>query len=350
MKIYNEIAYFIDFSIHGIPYVAYIAYEIDGIIYTDSEKTYKFIKKDHPELQVKYFNTVEKIKQHMVQSGVKVIIYPDYHIRFFKNLTGVKHIQIFHGLTDKKYHFIKDVLNYDLFFIPGNDDYKRYEERGLLKKGTGILIGYPKLDRVFRGEIKKDEELIKLKLAPTKKTVLYAPTWLDRALNSSWKKFRKVFTKNIPENINLIVKLHPNIKRYREEEVEEFSKYLKPFKNARLFDFIPDPIPLMAASDLLISDVSGITREFLAFKRPFVFLSNKPKWLWNKQKIKLWECGEVVTNPDKLWQAVERSLREPDRYMDAIEKHFNSTFYKPDGFAAKRARDAILKLYINHPS
>ena len=187
MTVHNEIAYFIDFSIHEIPYVAYIAYEVDGIIYTDSEKTYKFIKKDHPELQVKYFNTVEKIKQHMVQSGVKVIIYPDYHIRFFKNLTGVRHVQIFHGLTDKKYHFIKDVLNYDLFFIPGNDDYKRYEERGLLKKGTGILIVYPKLDRVFRGEIKKDEELIKLKLAPIKKTVLYASTWLDRALNSSWK-------------------------------------------------------------------------------------------------------------------------------------------------------------------
>ncbi len=340
----NNIAYYIDFSVQEIPSIAYIAYETGGIIFTDSKLTLKFIKCDYPKLTVEYFDTIDEIRHQITQSGVKVIIYPDYHIRFFKDLPGIKHIQVFHGTSDKIYDYIKDLLDYDLFFIPGNEAYERYRSKGLLKKGSGILIGYPKLDRVFRGEVKRDEEIKKLKLEPDKKTVLYAPTWVDKAFNSSWKKFRKVFTNNIPKNMNIVVKLHPNIKRYREKEVLEFSKCLKSFKNARLFDFIPDPIPLMAASDLLISDISGVIREFLAFKRPFVFLSNKPKWLWNKQKIKLWECGEVVTNPDNLWQAVERSLRETDKYMDAIEKHFHGTFYKPDGKAAKRAKEAIFNL------
>jgi CDP-glycerol glycerophosphotransferase (TagB/SpsB family) len=344
MKTHNEIAYYIDFSIHEIPFIVYIAYETGGIIYTDSEITYNFFKKDYPELQVKFFSTTEKIKEQMFHSGVKVIIYPDYHIRFFKDLGGVKHVQLFHGPNDKRYQYRKDVLDYDLFFISGNDAYEIYRKKGLLKKGTGRLIGYPKLDRVFREEIKRDEELIKLGLDPIKKTALYAPTWSDKELNSSWKKFKKVFMYNVPESINLIIKLHPNLKKYREHEVEEFSKCLEHYKNTRLFDFIPDTVQLMTASDVLIGDVSGVTREFLAFKRPFVFLSNKPKWLWNKKKIKFWECGDVVTDPNKLWQTIEKALEEPDRYLDSIKKYFKSTFHKPDGKAAERAKEAIFNL------
>ena len=49
----------------------------------------------------------------------------------------------------------KDVLDYDLFFITGKESYERYKILGLLKKGTGILIGYPKLDRVFNGVLDK---------------------------------------------------------------------------------------------------------------------------------------------------------------------------------------------------
>jgi len=236
------------------------------------------------------------------------------------------------------------VLDYDLFFITGKESYERYQKLGLLKNGTGILIGYPKLDRVFSIELKKDEELNKLGLSSRNKTVLYAPTWADRSLNSSWNKFRNAFTNNIPKNINLIVKLHPNLIRHKKKEVEEFGNLLKPIQNALLIDFMPDIVPIMAASDLLISDVSAVTREYLAFKRPFVFLSRKPKWMWNRKKVVLWECGEVVANTKSLWPAVENALNKPKLYLNNIEKHFKDTFYKPDGQAAKRAREAIFNI------
>jgi hypothetical protein len=99
----TNIAYYIDFSIQEIPSIVYIAYETGGTIYTDSETTSMFIKKDHPKLRVEYFDCIEKIKENMVQSRVKVIIYPDYHIRFFKDLENVKHILVLHGQSDKKY-------------------------------------------------------------------------------------------------------------------------------------------------------------------------------------------------------------------------------------------------------
>jgi CDP-glycerol glycerophosphotransferase (TagB/SpsB family) len=97
----------------------------------------------------------------------------------------------------------------------------------------------------------------------------------------------------------------------------------------------------MAASDLLVSDVSAATREFLAFRRPFVFLSCKPKWLWKRSKIRLWECGEVVTRPDRAWPAFTRALEHPERYLDLIERHFRKTFHIPDGKAAQRAAEII---------
>jgi CDP-glycerol glycerophosphotransferase (TagB/SpsB family) len=344
MKVQNKIAYYIDFSIQEIPSIAYIAYETGGTIYTDSKTTYRFLRKDHPDLKILYFKTITEIRRHMDISEVKAIIYPDYHIRYFKDLSDVKHIQVFHGTSDKVYDYRRDVLMYDLFFIPGERAYLRYQKKGLLKKNTGVLIGYPKLDRVFKGELSRDNELVKLGMNPERKTVLYAPTWVDRGVNSSWKKFREVLVKEKPENINLIVKLHPNLKRYRKDEVEEMREQLQSQRDALLLDWMPDIIPVMAASDILVSDVSAVTREYLVFKRPIIFLSNKPKWVWNKLKTDLWECGKVISNPTTLWPEIKQTLQNPDEYMDRILQQLEKTFYKQDGKAAQRAKEAIFSI------
>jgi CDP-glycerol glycerophosphotransferase (TagB/SpsB family) len=349
MRKNEAVSYYIDFSIHQIPFVTSIAGEAGGTIYTDSATTYDFVVNENPQLHVMHFDSVEKIKKHMKEAGVRVIVYPDYHIRFFKGMEGVRHVLVFHGPNDKVYQYQKDVLDYDLFFICGADAYGKYEKRGLLRKDSGVMIGYPKLDRVFRGELERARELVKLGLDPARKTVLYAPTWVDKEFNSSWKKFKDLFVGEIPEGMNVIIKLHPNLKKYREREVAEFKERLTEYEHARVFELMPDAIPLMAASDILLSDVSGVTREYLAFRRPFVFLSNRPQWLWSKKKTLMWECGEVVSRPEKMWRAIEDALRVPDRYLSIIEKHFQNTFYKPDGFAARRAKEAILGLVEQNP-
>jgi CDP-glycerol glycerophosphotransferase (TagB/SpsB family) len=344
MKVQNKIAYFIDFSIQEIPSIVFIAYETGGTIYTDSELTYRFIRNDHPKLKILCFKTVTEIRNHMESSGVKVVIYPDYHIHLFKDLPDARHIQVFHGTSDKVYDYRKDVLEYDLFFIPGEHAYKRYEKRGLLKRNNGVLIGYPKLDRVFRGELQRNEELIKLGMNPDNKTILYAPTWVDKSANSSWKKFRTELTGGKPENINLIVKLHPNLIRYRKAEVDELRDQLRLTAEALLLDVLPDIVPVMAASDILVSDVSAVTREYLAFKRPLIFLSNKPAWAWRRRKTDIWDCGKVITKPYKIWPAIAETLQYPNEYNERILQQLHKTFYRPDGNAARRAKKAIFDI------
>jgi hypothetical protein len=337
----GSVAYFIDSSIHEIPSVAYIARELGGTVYTTSELTAGRIREEHPDLRVRRLPTIDEIRRDITASGVMVILYPDYHLRYFRDLPGVKHVQLFHGTSDKVYDYRREVLDYDLFLIPGVEAYERYRRKGLLKKGTGALVGYPKLDRVFGGELKREEELKKLVLNPECKTVLYAPTWVDKAFNSSWKKFRGAFAEKPDEDINLIIKLHPNIKRYRKAEVEAFKELLRGRKNTRLFEEASDIVPLMAASDLIAGDVSAVMREYLAFQRPMVFLSCKPKWLWRREKKKLWDCGKVVTDPAEVWPVIRGVLETPQRYAPAVRRHRELTFYKMDGRAAMRAAAEI---------
>jgi len=340
----NAIAYFIDDSIQEIPSVAAVARETGGVIYTTSDATCRIIRSDHPGLNVEHHGNIQAIRDRMAGTGVRVIVYPDYHIRHFKRLPRAKHVQIFHGISDKAYDYHKELLEYDLFFIPGPAAFERYERRGLLKRGTGVMIGCPKLDRVFLGCVSRENELARIGLPPAHRTVLYAPTWVDRAWNSSWKKFRASLLEGKPKNVNLIVKRHPNLSSYRREEVDAYGHALSRLENSVLVDRLPDIVPLMAASDLLVGDVSSVTREYLAFRRPFVFLSNKPKWMWSGKKTLLWECGTVVRKPNRLWEAVERALEAPERHREEIDRHFRRTFYMPDGKAGKRAAEAVRSL------
>jgi CDP-glycerol glycerophosphotransferase (TagB/SpsB family) len=197
---------------------------------------------------------------------------------------------------------------------------------------------------VFRGEIDRDEELSRLGMDPKRKTVLYAPTWTDKELNSSWKKFREAIVTHKPDEMNLVVKLHPNLMRYRGEEVNQFRTLMNSQMNTLLLDAVPDIVPILAASDILLGDISSVSREFLAFTRPIIFLSNKPRWLWNKKKTKLWDCGRVVRKPEEIWKVVGEVLRNPDEHMDRIRAHLERTFYKPDGKAALRAKEEIYRL------
>jgi CDP-glycerol glycerophosphotransferase (TagB/SpsB family) len=293
---------------------------------------------------VKHLPTIGEIRADMLASSVKVILYPDYHIRYFRDLPGVKHVQVFHGTSDKSYDYHKSVLEYDLFLIPGADAYERYRRRGLLKRGTGVLVGYPKLDRVFRGELKQADELARLGLDPRRKTVLYAPTWVDRAFNSSWKRFRKALADKPSKDVNLIIKLHPNIKRYRAREVEDLKRSIPHDRGTLLFDEAADIVPFMAASDLLAGDVSAAMREYLAFAKPMVFLSCKPGWLWSGRKKRLWDCGEVVTDPSKAWHVILEVLDNPGRYAPRIRRHLERTFFDTGGNAALRVKREVLKL------
>jgi teichoic acid glycerol-phosphate primase len=131
--------------------------------------------------------------------------------------------------------------------------------------------------------------------------LLYAPTWNDSEQNSSLLELLPKLAKNLPADVNLIVKIHPNellrldtalLRLILSYEDQEGIFFLKNF---------PPIYPLLDFVDAYIGDMSSIGYDFLYF--------NKPMFFANTDKFPLQECGKTVT---KLYSDLDRYF-EGDR-------------------------------------
>jgi len=216
------------------------------------------------------------------------------------------------------------------------------EAAGRLTPTNHKVVGYSKLDPVFRGELDKQDAMNALGLSGEKPVVLYAPTWRDGHGHSSIGPYSKALLENTPDDVDLVIKLHPNT--VRDKKYYELFKKHSEKPNVTLIAYASNIIPIMAASDLLITDISTVSHEYLAFRRPMVFLASPWRFMGFRNNTWIWQCGDVVYKRRDIWSTVRRNLNEPDRHKEIIEKCLNHVFYKPDGNGAKRAADAILEL------
>lgn len=97
----------------------------------------------------------------------------------------------------------------------------------------------------------------------------------------------------------------------------------------------PDP-KYLAATDILIGDMSDTNYEFILFDRPIILLANK----WLKENFP--DIG-IKTDLEGLEKAIERSLKQPEEFQEQRRYWLEKTMYKPDGNSAKRALDTILR-------
>ena len=72
----------------------------------------------------------------------------------------------------------------------------------------------------------------------------------------------------------------------------------------------------------------------------------EPQWdLWEQTEIcSSYRPGFIVQTPEELNQSIADSLENPKRYEYCRERVFHKLVYKPDGCAAQRSVDEILKL------
>jgi len=104
----------------------------------------------------------------------------------------------------------------------------------------------------------------------------------------------------------------------------------------------PDP-KYLAATDVLIGDMSDINYEFLLFNRPIILLANE--WLKNNFP----DIG-IKTNLDGLDKAIKRSILKPEEFLKQREYWFKKTMYKPNEKSSKRLIEAAINCSgINKP-
>ena len=270
-------------------------------------------------------------------------------------------IQTFHSLCFKKHTFHPLTLEYDLLLLPGEYHKQEFINRLNFSQGDERLkvVGWPRVDDLLRGKYNREDILNNLGLTPSRKTVMYAPTWGGYAKDmSTWGRdlFARWFghEAEILEllcsevkrmGLNFIVKTHHLSVCSSSEELKEIAKkYEALWVTPGMSNFQTDPNPYLWATDVLISDLSGITMDYMVLDRPIIFIDpDEALDAWREYSIPpSFRAGEIVQTPGQLLAAIEDSIKHPDRYKDARQDVLSKVFCCLDGNASLRAARAIL--------
>ncbi len=271
---------------------------------------------------------------------VDAYITPNFSNRLHNDRARLK-IQVFHGVSFKNYCIKEKALRYDRLFLPGAYHRRRYIESGLFKEGDPRLVvtGLAKLDRLARGELKRDEILPSLGLDPALKTVLFAPTGDE---GNALHRFGDQIIENLRRlPINLIVKPHDHADPDKKCKVDWIER-LRAMKFERFHASLgSDVVPLLAASDMLLTDASSVAFEYTVLDRPIVFM-HVPEILEGENAhqfdMKTWgrKGGDIVHDPKELLELVPRLLENPNEKSEIRRAIAADLFHRP-GHAAERA-------------
>lgn len=97
----------------------------------------------------------------------------------------------------------------------------------------------------------------------------------------------------------------------------------------------PDP-KYLAATDILLGDMSDTNYEFLLFDRPIILLANQ----WLRENFP--DIG-LKTDLAGLEDAIKRSLDNPGEYKEQRRDWLKKTIYQPDGLSSNRCIDIMLE-------
>ncbi len=239
-----------------------------------------------------------------------------------------------------------------IIFVESEYRKKRIEDFGVKGCSEIYVVGYPKLDPIFRGELDKDEIIKKWDLDPEKPTVLFAPTYKPTCLD-------KVKEQILPETIgyNLIIKLHPYswLGKYAPHWHHKiYEKSVKRYHHARLI--APEEhniLPFIYVADTMISEASSTIFEFLALGKIGIIFDLPCDKLKHHDGMPLLDEDNRyflegaflhIQRVDEIRPAIEKALNPSKEMLASIEKFRSQLFFKLDGFASKRIVDKVIEL------
>lgn len=229
--------------------------------------------------------------------------------------------------------------------------YGDYSESIISAMCPTAKVGNPRFDPYFEDRLNPDYlQQIRGRLDPSKKTVLYLPTWGD--LNSTVKLSRAIA--GLSQHYNIIYKPHHNTLLYDWFDHDILAETIVTIDSP---PDIPDTGPyLFKVSDVVVSDMSGAIFDALYCGKPVVLLGDPGLDYVEHGKaddsgLEVAEresIGPLVTEPDGLMPAIERMLGYPHPYAEANERMVKRCFVQRGGCAALAAR-SIRELVAAEP-
>ena len=257
--------------------------------------------------------------------------------------TVSKSAQMGHAIGIKSSYYTKSDTPMTVRFMEGP---RRLEIiRKMYPDGNFVLTGFAKLDPLYNRSIPA-LDFESMGLSPTRKTVLYAPTFYPSSIASFSDTWPREF-----QQYNLIVKPHyfsMTRDKYRSQR-RKFEKWAT-FDNVYLADIDEHSLlPFMASSDLLISEASSSLFEFAALDKPIVWCDFlNLRWSYrgpfrfrytrrmDPDILKFSDIGAHAPSYAKLKCVVDEQLSQPCMFQEK-RRIYSDLFVGPrDGKSSER--------------
>lgn len=270
-----------------------------------------------------------------------------------------RRLNFFHGVAGKYDLDSPDRLpvpfgRYDKIAFINEDRQRRYLASGVISPGQATLVGFPRLDTLARGDIDGAEVRRSLGLAPWRPTAIYAPTFSPAS--SLHVAGETIVETLLQDGWNVIVKLHDRSMVPSEKYTAgiDWSERLSRFRKRPGFLLAEsaEPTPLLAASDLMITDHSTVGFEFMLLDRPLVVFDapDLPRAARiNPEKIALLRsAARVAHTVDELRGLAVQSLRQPTA-LSAERRRVAGEIFFDAGRATDRALMVVYDLLDLQP-
>ena len=249
--------------------------DLNSVIITRSMATTEELRK-LTNVPIIHARTFDLLMSLLELSKFKAIIYVNNSYQNFQTLSYQEavHIHVNHGESDKISMVSNQAKAYDRVFVAGPAAKDRYLKAvAWIDKNKLITVGRPQLDL---GQTP-------LPAHPKLKTITYAPTWEgeDEANNYTSMDLygKKIIDAALSQSdCRTIYKPHPRILTSKDPEVVAAHKYIVSRLNKTPHQVLleGDVIEVLLGTDLLISDISSVTLDYLYLKpEGAIFLSDR---------------------------------------------------------------------------
>src|SRR5690349_9452650 len=261
---------------------------------------------------------------------------------------GTRRVQTFHGVAGK-YRTVYDspadsMRGWERLFFINKRRLQNFIDTGAVDADSPAirLIGMPRLDCLVDGTLQRDAILTSLGIDPSRKTVLYAPTW---SRYSSVATMGEDIVKRLgAAGYAVIVKLHDRSRQaddYHSGGVD-WGERLEPLlkESGGVLASGSNSSTYLMAGDVLITDHSSVGFEYLLLDRPLIRI-HVPELL-AKTDIEpvyvqlMCDAATSVNDIDELRAAVDQNFADPAAKSSSRVHVAGEMFYKP-GTATSRA-------------
>ena len=267
-----------------------------------------------------------KHNDEVMQYGPDVVVAPGNIIPDF--WSGLK-VQIFHGLDDEVKGFYNISGFFDLYCTTGPEMTENFLQLSKKYRHFHVIeTGWPKLDPIYSSDWEPNKKKICEQFGLNDKLpiILYAPTFPQK-YTSAFDLYEVI---RDLKQYTWIIKFHSMMNEHIK------NRYLSlQSDNLFVLDEV-NILPLMAASDILVTDTSSVAYEFLHFDKPIITYKAKAR----KDK------GLNIVDPIDLFPAIERCLNDPDEFKVNRKIYMDDTHPYYDGNSSNRLIDGVQKILV----